>query len=468
MSSRYDDPRWYEEQEPHASLPGQPAYDDLSEDPFFSQNGRQAPPNNTLYPQTAYMRKRQVNPGKYILVVLLIVAAFAGGWFSHQQFGYAVPLGSDSNKYSQLFQQAWSIIDQNYVDRENVNYKKMSYSAIQSMVDSLNDRGHTRFMTPEQVQSENQSLSGKYTGIGVTLAQDPKTKQWVIESTIPGAPAEKAGLKHGDIIISVNGTPVTNKQLSEVSSLIQGKAGTNVTLVIQHPGEQQQHTFTLARAEIEVPNVLMHYIKEDHIAHIQIVQFAAGVADQLKKDVNDAKKMGAQKIILDLRDNPGGYLNEAVDTASLFVKSGNVLLEKDSSNKRTPVPVNGDPIDTTTPIVVLVNGHSASAAEIVTAALKDNNRAQVIGEKTFGTGTVLEQFKLADGSAILVGTQEWLTPKGDFIRDNGIQPNTVVKLEPPNSPLTPATEDSDNLTEQQILSGKDTQLIAAINYLKSH
>ncbi len=186
-------------------------------------------------------------------------------------------------------------------------------------------------------------------------------------------------------------------------------------MTIYRPSTKQTLTFKITREVINVPNVLMHYIAQDHIADIQIVQFSDGVSSQLKTDLQQAKKDGATKIILDLRENPGGYLNEAVDTASEFVKSGNVLLEQDSSGTKTPVPVTGNTINTSSPIVVLVNHDTASAAEIVSGALQDNHRAVIMGITTFGTGTVLQQFNLSDGSAILIGTQEWLTPAGKSI-----------------------------------------------------
>jgi carboxyl-terminal processing protease len=218
----------------------------------------------------------------------------------------------------------------------------------------------------------------------------------------------------------------------------------------------------------------MHYIPESHIADIQVVQFTSGVAGDVRKAVSDAKSMGATKIILDLRNNPGGYVNEAVNTSSLFLQSGDVLLERDSAGHRTAISVNGNPLDTTTPIVILVNRATASAAEIVAAALKENNRAVVIGETTIGTGTVLEQFPLADGSALYLGTQEWLTPKGNFVRQDpgdpnsgGIKPDIEVRQDPNKLILTAYQENQSNMSQQQILTSGDAQLVAAIQYLNS-
>lgn len=465
--NRYDDPSWDEEQQnTHSSSPQQPAYSDFNSQ-YAMNNGtysQQPPP-----PVQDRDYRRMVR--QILVVAALLIIAFLGGWFSHQVFGNSFNQNDKSRAYAQLFQQAWTTIDQNYVDRKAVDYQKMSYAAIQAMVDSLHDTGHTRFLTPTEVQAENQQLSGTFTGVGLYLHQDKTSKQLIVTSPIPGSPAEKAGFKPGDVIIAVNGVNTTGKDLAAVKSLIQGKAGTSVAITVQRSGLSQPITIHVTRAEIKVPNVIMHYIAQDHIAHIQIVQFADGVSEQLKNALNQAKKMGATKIILDLRDDPGGYLNEAINTASDFVKSGNVLLEQDSTGQRTPVPVTGNTIDTTDPIVILENSNTASAAEIVTGALKDNHRATVIGDPaTFGTGTVLQEFPLADGSAILLGTQEWLTPDGQFIRDKGITPSSpglVVKLDPNTSPLTPEDENAGNMTEQQILNGGDAQLVKAIRFLEA-
>jgi carboxyl-terminal processing protease len=472
--SRYDDPRWYEEHETNPPSSEPPAYEEINQYPQYSTFptfGDAAPqrqPAST--PPISYQRQHHIRRilGQALALIALVVVAFLGGWFSHQFFGNSFNESDQSKEYAQLFQQAWSTVDQNYVDRKAINYKKMTYAAIDAMVKSLNDTGHTRFLPPDQVQVENQQLSGKFTGIGVYLHQDKNTKQLIITAPIPGSPAEKAGLKHNDVIIAVNGVNTTGKDIAGVSDLIHGKAGTSVDITVQRPGVAQPITFHMVRSEIQVPNVIMHYIPEGHIAHIQVVSFANDTSNQLKDAISKAKSMGATKIILDLRDNPGGYLSEAIDTTSMFVQSGNVLLEQDSKGQRSAVSVKGDPIDTTDQIVVLVNENSASAAEIVSGALQDNQRAIIIGETTFGTGTVLQQYSLSDGSAILLGTQEWLTPKGTFIRNKGITPNIKVPLAQKAVVMTPNDENSGHLTEQQILNSGDAQLAAAIKYLDQH
>ena len=479
--SSYDDPRWYEQpgqqgQTGQPQGPNQQSNADIYRSYLPQDQNQPFPSGATYLPDNQKPQDMNTEPrprhrsfgrifGQVVVVGALIVIAYIGGWFSHQIYSTSFNASDQSRSYANLIQQAWFTIDQNYVDRKAINYKQMSYQAIQQMVAVLNDKGHTRFETPEEVAAENQQLSGNYTGIGIYLRQSTTTKQLSVIATIPGSPAEKAGFKPNDILLAVNGTNVQGKDTAFVSNLIHGDPGTSVTVKIKRPSTGQTLNLTAIRATIKVQNVILHYIPESHIAHIQVVQFASGVTDQLKAALTQAKKDGATKIILDLRDNPGGYLQEAIDTASLFMKDGNVLLEQDSKGNRTPYAVNGNPLDTSSPLVVLVNGNSASAAEIVSGSLKDNHRATLIGTKTFGTGTVLQQFKLSDGSAILLGTSEWLTPNGNFIRDNGITPNMVVQIGAQQAELTPNVENESKLTEKQILAAGDTQLNAAISFL---
>ncbi|HEY0754876.1 MAG TPA: S41 family peptidase [Ktedonobacteraceae bacterium] len=461
---RFDDPNWSEQpekQEPSALPPA----GDLA--PATAPEDTSSSPTQTATPEKELRRMRIFT--QVVITLACMALAFLGGWLSHQAYtnSFFSP-SSTSLQYSTLIQQAWNVVDQNYVDRKAVNYQKMSYDAIRAMLADLGDTGHTRFLTPQDVKAENQQLSGTFAGIGIYIQQDPKTKDISIASTINGAPAQKAGLQHGDIIIAVNGKNVVGLDESALQPLIEGPVGTQVTLTIRRPASGKTLTFRITRATIQVPNVTMHYIPEAHIAQIQIVQFSTGVSDQLKAAINEAKKEGATKIILDLRNNPGGYLQEAINTASEFMASGTVLIEQDSSGKQSKYNVTGQTVDTAIPMIILVNQNTASAAEIVSGALQDNGRALVMGTKTFGTGTVLQEFDLSDGSALLLGTSEWLTPKGHFIRTDKITPNIVVPLDPNISILTPDTENQTHMTLAQIMKSSDAQLIAAIQYLESH
>jgi len=405
--------------------------------------------------------------GQVMLTITLLVIAFLSGWFGHLAFTNSFDSSNQSQFYAHLTQQAWTDIDQNYVDRKAVNYKQMSYKAISAMLDVLGDNGHTRFFTPADVQTLKQDLNRAFIGFGIYLRQD-QTKQITITSTIPDSPAEKAGLKRGDIIIAVNGVSIAGKDYATVHSLIHQAASKSVAITVQRPSTQQTLTIRVTGPEITEPNVILHYIVEDHIAHIQIVQFAKGVADQFKDALIEAKKLGATSTIFDLRDDPGGYVQEAIDVASELMARGNVLLVQDSKGQRTSYTVSGKTVNTSIPIVVLINNNTASAAEIITGALQDNNRAILMGTTTFGTGTLLQEFDLADGSAILLATGEWLTSKGRSIQGLGITPNINVSLSTNSIPLTPNYENAEHLTEQRILSSGDTQIAVAIRYLETH
>ena len=221
--SKYDDPRWYEQPEQgNSSVPPaqppypvpiaqQPPYSDYNPYPPYQVPGNGAVPRQRKYPQ----EPSQLSPeprsrlrrgfGQYVVVLALLVITFFGGWFGNQLYANSFNRSNLSQSYANLYQQAWNIVDQNYVDRKAVDYKQMSYKSIQAMLDVLHDNGHTRFLTPQDVQTENQQLSGTFTGVGIYLKQDPKTKDLIITSPIPGSPAEKAGFKHGDIIVAVNG-----------------------------------------------------------------------------------------------------------------------------------------------------------------------------------------------------------------------------------------------------------------------
>lgn len=414
-------------------------------------------------------RRRFEGLGQVLITGVLVVLAFIAGWLGNSYYQSPSSVPASERSYAAILWQAWNIVDDHYVDRKAINPQQMTYGAIRGMLATLGDNGHTRFLTPQEKQQEAQSLQGNYSGVGMYVQQDPTTQQIYVVAPIPGSPADKAGIKPHDVIVAINGRKTAGMTLDQASALIQGPSGTKVTLTIQRKGVAHPLTFTITRASIQVPNVLMHYFAEARIADIQIVQFSDGVNDQLKTELQQAEKDGARGIVLDLRNNPGGYLDQAVAVASEFMKSGdhrNVLLQKDSSGHIQPFPVEPGGIATGIPLVVLVNHDTASAAEIVSGALQDNHRATIIGQTTFGTGTVLQEFDLSDGSAILLGTQEWLTPDGHFIRNHGITPNIQVSMSSSVTPDTPDVQNEQHQTIQDILHGPDTQLARAVQYLE--
>ena len=404
--------------------------------------------------------------------IIIFTLGFAGGWLGHTAKTNGLLPPASAQKYAPLIWQAWSDIDTYYVDKGAINHQQMTYAAISAMVNTLGDTGHSRFETPQEVQQEHQQLSGSYVGIGVILQPDPTGQYWQIGATFPGSPAAKAGLKPGDVIIAINDKSVKGQTQDQLRNLIVGPEGSSLTMTLQRPGQAQPFTVTLKREQIQEPIVSYYYFPESHIAHILIMQFADGTDAMLRQALTDLKKKGVQKIILDLRDNPGGYFDEAISVASEFIPAGNgrnVVLVKDSNGKITPYPVKPGGLATNIPLVVLVNNNTASAAEIVTGAIRDNHRGIVIGQKTFGTGTVLQEYDLPDGSALLLGIQEFLTPSGKFIRNGGITPDISVAMPSPSTPENnPLIESETNQTAAQALQSGDTQFAAAYHYLEQH
>ena len=284
---------------------------------------------------------------------------------------------------------------------------------INGLVDSLGDPGHTVFLTPDQVKSENEQLNGQITGIGVYLGDSGGGP--FISSVISGSPAAKAGLKSGDRIIAIDGASAENLSNEEVSKLIRGAEGTPVSLTVIHPRSDAPVSVTIVRAKIDVPAVTWTMIPGTSLADIAISGFSADTGQQFTNALRGAKQAGATGVVLDLRNNPGGFVDEAVNVTSQLLGSGNVYIRKTADGEKIPVPVKPGGIATDMPVAVLVDYGTASSAEITSGALQDAKRAPIIGVRTYGTGTVLNNFALSDGSAVRLGVEEWLTPSGDAI-----------------------------------------------------
>ncbi|HET8906588.1 MAG TPA: S41 family peptidase [Ktedonobacterales bacterium] len=439
-------------------------------------NNVQAPPPGYPYqspqpsPEQQYYAQRQSFARgilwQIVVTSLLVIVAFASGWFGNAFVNRGNYVSPNSDEH--LILQAWDAVSNNFVDTNKINSKKMAYAAIDAMVNSLGDTGHSRFQTKAEFDEEQNQLNNASTvGIGVYLSgggKDPLR----IDAIIPDSPAAKSGkLKPGDFITAVDGKDISGMTIAQVRPLITGKAGTSVTLTIKRSSTKLPTVFdvTLVRASFTAPIVVSYTVPELNIAVIQITQFASGADKELKQAIKDAKAKNVQGIVLDLRDNPGGYLNEAISVASEFIPAGpnkNVLIVRTRAD-RQPQAVETGGLATTMPLAILVNGNTASAAEIVTGAIKVNRPdVHVIGEKTFGTGTVLQPFTLADGSVILIGTAEFLLPDGSSIYNKGIQPDQPLTLPKNVVPVSPLVAQELGYSLKQVEQSGDTQLIKAL------
>ncbi len=373
--------------------------------------------------------------------------------------GATVPPGAPAN--IGLLWEALKVIDEHWVRRGDLNPTDETYGMIDGLVDSLGDPGHSVFLTPEQVKSENDALSGKITGIGVFLGNDGGAP--IVQSVVSGSPAARAGIVPGDRIIAIDGTNVENASTEEIARLVRGPAGTPVTLTVIHPGEDAPVDVTITRQTITVPAVSWAMVPGTSIADIRISQFSSGTGDQFVSALRGARQAGATGVVLDLRNNPGGYVDEAVNVASQFLKEGDVYVRRTADGTEIPVAVKEGGIAADLPISVLVDYGSASSAEITAGALQDAKRGQLFGTRTFGTGTVLNTFGLSDGSAIRLGVEEWLTPSRRAIFPNGILPDQEVNLMLGARPLEP--DDIRSLTPEEFRASQDQQLISAVEAL---
>lgn len=387
----------------------------------------------------------------------MVSGGIAIGWMC------ALGCASKSTINVPLMGQAVAVIQRNYVDRSAVQPTPLTYGAISGMVDALGDTGHSTFLTPDMVAELKNEERGELKGIGVEIRM--KDKRVVIVAPLDQTPAQRAGLRAGDVIIKVNNQDISSWPLDRVVKEITGPEGTKVTLTILDPASNRTRDVTVTRASIRIHNVVWAQLPGTKFVHLRISSFNGPVAKDLRAALQQIRGTNLQGIVLDLRNNPGGILDEAIDSASEFLNGGNVLLIKDAEGKITPEPARKGGLVTNVPVVVLVNQGSASAAEIVAGALRDNRGATLVGQTTFGTGTVLGEFHLSDGSALLLAIQEWLTPKGESFWHKGIKPQIEVPLPEDTPPLLP--ENERGMTLEQLQSTADHQLLRAIDVLKS-
>jgi len=392
-----------------------------------------------------------------VVIVILGVGLFFGGFwigkksvssptvsdriFFNRELGKPEPLDFS------LFWQALKTLEEKYVDSKKIDYKEILYGAIEGMTNSLGD-DYTVFMRPERANSFIKSVSGKDSFEGVGMEIGIKNKILTVVTPIEGTPAFKAGVRAGDKILKIDEKPTDGMTTEEAVSLIRGKKGTQVTLTISRQDFNQPKNFTITRDVIEVP-VTSWEIRNNDIAYIRIYQFSGNLPSKFKDIVSSILKSNAKKIIIDVRNNPGGYLETAVDIASWFLPKGSVVLKEEFKNSESDdYRSKGYSAIQNFPVVVLVNKGSASASEILAGALRDIKGIKLVGEKTFGKGSVQQLETLKDDSSLKVTVAKWLTPSGISIADEGLTPDIEVQL-----------------SEEDYNSDRDPQLDKAIELL---
>ncbi len=375
------------------------------------------------------------------VVIILMVGSFYAGDALHSSI--SLPGLSQSNQNFSSLNDLETLLKDNFDGP--VDQNKFLDGARAGLVSSLGDP-YTVYLTADQAKSLNDDLNGKLSGIGAEIGI--KNNLLTVIAPVAGTPADKAGLKPGDVIATINGQDTTGMDVDTAVSKIRGKAGTQVTLKIARPNTDPL-TLTITRADITVPSVTWS-LKNGNVGYIKISTFGSDTADLMDKAASDLHTQGATKIILDLRNNGGGYLDAGVSVASQFLAEGKTVVSERTNGKTTntlTATAGGKLVGL--PTIVLVNGGSASASEIVSGALHDNKAATLVGEKTFGKGSVQEIKNLPGGAELKVTVAHWYTPNGININKEGIQPDTTVKL---------STDDYN--------AGRDPQLDQALDTLK--
>jgi len=408
--------------------------------------------------KSSYLINESASAPKILGIVILILFVFTLGWHvgANQERQKSIDISNNSsNSIStsgekvdmKLFWDVWGILASKYVDPQALDFREMVYGSIKGMVYSLNDP-YTTFLTPKENKEFQNSLEGTLEGIGaeLTLRNDLIT----VVSPLKNSPAKKAGLQPEDVILKIDGVDVNEYTFEQAVMKIRGPRGSKVILTISRKGHNEPIDLTITRETINVSSVEWKMI--EGIALIELNQFGTKTKDEFSKTISEMLPKRPKGIILDLRYNGGGYLDGAVDIVSEFIEKGKVV----SVKKRNPeedevIYVNGKARVANTPLVVLINKGSASASEIVAGAIQDYGRGKILGEQSFGKGTVQEVENLIDGSSLRITVAKWYTSNNNNISEVGIKPDIVVER-----------------SVDDMSSNKDPQLDAALEYLKNN
>jgi len=428
--------------------------DELKTESDFNSNEKIAALNQS---KKKISWKRIVKIGGIIILCAIILGAiFISGVEIGKRFYPSINLihgvkNLETNKPQNvdfsLFWDAWRYVEEYYAKANELDYQKMVYGAIKGMVDSLGDP-YTVFFEPDDAKKFTEDVSGNFSGIGIEIGI--KNNSITVISPLEGTPAWEAGLRAGDKILAIDQTSTDSLTLDEAVKLIRGEKGTNVTLTIMREGFNEPKDFTIVRDIINVPAVKLTFL-DNNIAHLELLNFNENATEEFNRAATQIIMKKSPGIILDLRNNPGGYLEVSVDIAGWFLKKGDVVVrERENDNREKLFRASGNQALLNIPMVIITNEGSASASEILAGALKDNRNIKIVGTKTFGKGSVQTLLPLEDNSMIKITIAEWFTPNGSIINDVGLAPDYEVEL-----------------TEEDWESNRDPQLDKAIEILKN-
>ncbi len=384
------------------------------------------------------------------LIVLLAGTAFASGYFANDFLEQRVGTASASEGEEEfaLFWEAWSWIQGSYLG-EIPPMKQITYGAIRGALNELGDP-YTVFIEPPAREQERESLRGNFGGIGAHLSRNEAGE--VILEPIPGNPAEMAGILVGDVLLAVDGVEVSALDpVEEIAEAIRGEKGTSVTLTVLHPGASEPEDITIERGDILIPSVTYHVLPESpSIGYIRLSRFSGESSNEVDAAIEQLRAERVQGLILDLRQNGGGLLDAAVAIADHFLEDGPILYQQSKGQEERVFEATSGGSGVDIPLVVLIDGGTASASEILAGALQDRERASLIGTPTFGKGSVQLVYDLSDGSSVHVTASRWLTPERHQLDQQGLQPDISVEV-----------------TQEAVEAGQDLVLNRAVEYLEN-
>jgi carboxyl-terminal processing protease len=402
-----------------------------------------------------------------ILLIVTIAGTFLAGMLTGEVAGPLETTAStsliDEPGFATL-QSVWDLIHEQFVDPDSIDDQALMYGAARGMVDSLGDKGHSTVLDPDEAKAFRAALSGELIGLGISIEYEEGEP--VVVAPVKNSPAEEAGIKSGDVIVEIDGVPTLGMTDAEVTVHLRGEEGTPVTLTIERDSSSDLLEITVVRGRIDLDPVTWALLP-DGIALVQLHEFSAGAGQELAKALREISAAGAmQGIVLDLRNNPGGLVSEAIAVASEFMPEGSTIyLQQERGKSDEPIDTIGnDGAALDLPVVVLVNRGSASASEIIAGALRDNGRAELVGERTYGTGTVVSTFDLDAGAALALGTAFWKTPDGDLAWKVGLEPDITVRQSDQADIID--IVDGETLSAGQLSTAADNQLLEAISMLQ--
>ncbi len=400
----------------------------------------------------ASLRQRSGQVTTAAIIAIVFVAGFAFGNQYAAVRAEQSPLTppADSQELFAPFWQVYNLILNDYVDPQGkpLDKGKLVDGAINGMVNSLGDQ-FSGYMDPKTFPSINQELEGQFEGIGVVIRTDDATKAIEVVSVLEGSPAQTVGIQQGDIFSKVDGIDVSAVNQTDLATYVRGKEGTKVKVTMIRDGKPIE--FDITRAKIVVPNIETKQL-DDHIGYVKLNQFSPDARAEMDKALATLDPQSLNGLILDLRGNPGGLLDTAIDVGSAFLKDNTILIEDFGKGNTQTYKSNGNYANINVPMVVMVDEGSASAAELIAGALQDNHRATVIGETSFGKGTVQTWQQLINGGGVRLTIARWLTPDKHWIHHQGITPDIVVPWDQSKEPLG---------------STADPQLDAAVHFLEA-